>query len=279
MVRALGLEPYDGLVRFLLSAGARVHGAPYDFRTILDPAVFDRYVEDLGALIDGCDRDPVLVTHSMGGVVAAAALAERARRLSAESALLDRSGVRPPEPRSSRNPAAVVDVCPAYGGSWSAYASLSRGAAYLPLDARLRPRAALTARRTACFVLSLPNPLAFREPWIPGDEGHRGLTSGAWRRAAAPMLSEVQAFLRPRGAGRERESGAYADHTIVYCNTVPTPAGPGAGDTRGGDGVLLPEASLCMATGDTRVVRVAGKHRTAASCSAVARLVLARAAA
>ena len=245
LARAVGIQPYDGLVAGLRKAGVRVAGAPYDFRTILDPVVFHRYARDLTRLIRACERPPVLVTHSMGSVVAAAVLA-----------------------RSDAPCHAVIDVCPAYGGSWAASSAMRRGNTYVPLkDEGLRARAALTARRTAGLVLALPNPLAFPRPWADGDVGHRRLTSGAWRAAALPLIEDAARIVRsgapPYGAA----------HTVVLSDRVEdTPCGPDPGDVAPGDGLLLPASALCVTSDRARVLFVAEHHRTAASCAATVRL-------
>ena len=170
--------------------GAAVRGIPYDFRTILDPVHMREFGEDLLRKLERMDDDngstgAVVVAHSMGAVVARAALSKA-----------DPDWLR-------RHVRALVEVCPAHGGSLYSLEVMLKGSFYLPiLSGDVRKSVAEASRENAGLLLTLPNRMAFpddRPLWVTADgeeiwaeEWPWGNVSDAWSRCSEPLIASVR---------------------------------------------------------------------------------------
>jgi hypothetical protein len=238
------------------SEARRVVSAPYDFRTVLNGRA-EAYVRRLSCLIVE-SRPAVVVAHSMGAVLARAAVSQG---------------------RVADAVAGLVEICPGHGGCIASLEAMVEGSFYTPLPPPERRRVAEAARSTSGLVLTLPNPSGFGggPVWVePGGRAHRpggpwcwpGVDD-AWRHLALPLLASVSAV------------PARVPHTVVYSDQHDSPESVDAGDgnktvvTARGDGVMTLDAMLCRVCDHTQLVRCGSTHRSApldpASIAAVRR--------
>lgn len=238
----VGQGYYGGLIDGLDEVGARVLGAPYDFRTVLGEG-FEGFRSDLRRLIED-NRPAVVVAHSMGAVLVRSILGD--------------------ERFARRNVRAVVEVCPAHGGSLSSFEAMHEGSFYIPVpSAERRRRIASAARSLAGLVLTLPNRRAFDEgePLWRGEDGWECRpgewpwpeVQDSWRHLALPVL------LSPADLPRS------VPHVVLHSTRHDTPVSvdrrSGRVKSEGGDGVVTAASAICRTCDHTVVRHLDSIHR------------------
>lgn len=236
---------------------SRMYSAPYDFRRILDARVLAAYRLDLVGLIERAvmeagGRRSVLVTHSMGSVLANHLL------------LTDPEWLK-------RNVAYVVDVCPNSEGSVLALDGMLNGRLCVGgANGRLcvggarggmKDSVRRMSRNNAGLILSLPYPMLL---------DYEGLVGDAWRTHAEPIM----ASLRPPGLPGD------VGHVLIHGVGHDTPTSIGAGGELAGmadgDGVVLRASDACpsrLVGPDSLVIQTGMSHSAAPSSALVAGLV------
>lgn len=240
----IGQGYYGGLIDGLEAGGTRVVGAPYDFRTVLGDG-FEEFRVNLKRLIEE-NRPAVVVAHSMGAVLV-------------RSILSDWWFTR-------RNIRAVIEVCPAHGGSLSSFEAMQDGSFYIPVpSAEKRRRIAMSARSLAGLTLTLPNRRAFDggaplwrdedgRDYYPGDWPWPEVQD-SWRHLAAPVLRSSADL--PRSVS----------HVVLHSTKHDTPVfvdrESGRVKNEGGDGVVTAASALCRTCDHTVVRHLDCIHRMA----------------
>ena len=240
----VGQGYYGDLIDELEAGGTRVVGAPYDFRTVLGEG-FDAFRGDVKRLIED-NRPAVVVAHSLGAVLV-------------RSILSDWWFTR-------RNVRAVVEVCPAHGGSLNSFEIMQDGSFYIPVpSADKRRRIASSARSLAGLTLTLPNGRAFdaSEP-LWRDEDGREYYPGewpwpevrdSWQHLAVPVLRSSVDL--PRSVS----------HVVLHSTKHDTPVfvdrGTGRVRHEGGDGVITAASALSRTCDHTLVRHLDCIHRMA----------------
>lgn len=224
-----------------------VNGLPYDFRMILDPYTFKDFKNRFKEAVVHADG-AVVVAHSLGAVLVRAALDDEA---------FCRKHVR-----------AVIEVCPAHGGSINALEVMADGIFYLPVPSKeKRAKIADLARHNAGLILTLPNTRGFHaadKVWalrdgreiypdkVPWEE-----TDDAWTNLASPLMDGI------------KDIPSSVPHVVLYSASFETPVCIDRANkvvySEGGDGVLHAASALCRLCDHTSVRYLNCMHRIAPS--------------
>lgn len=220
-----------------------VAAAPFDFRTVLN----NRCV----GLFKAIDRAAgtsrvVIVAHSMGAVLARAALSDQ---------------------HLLRRVAGLVEICPAHGGCLASIESMAEGVFYTPMSRREKRAIAVASRDVAGLVLTLPNPSGFnnRAPvfverggrsYYPGGPWPWRNVDDSWRHLASHVLDSVS------------HVPTRVSHTVVYSSGFPSPAAIDRSldvvEESEGDGILTTSSMLCRLSDHSLVINSpSANHRGA----------------
>lgn len=239
---AMGQGYFGAMIDAVEAAGGRAVAAPYDFRTVLNGGGAE-YTRRLASLL-AANKPAVVVAHSMGAVLARAALSDG---------------------RVAGGVSGLVEISPAHGGCVGALEAMIEGGFYVPVSRRDRRLLSAASRENAGLVLTLPNASGFGRGVVWTERGGREHLAGgpwhwpevddAWRSLAAPLLASVAGL--PTGVA----------HAVVYSDEHATvvAADGSYGERRDvtapGDGVCPAESMLCRLCDHSVVRASSASHR------------------
>ncbi|AUF82244.1 lecithin:cholesterol acyltransferase family protein [Tetraselmis virus 1] len=229
-----GQNYYGKMIDDLQGEGAKVIGMPYDFRRISDPLEIAAFVQKMKKHIElqksKTGKHVVIVTHSMGSLIARYVLSELGDRW------------------TRRNVKAIVEICPAYGGSLYSLEVMIRGSFYVPImSGEIRDSMAKASREISGLLLTLPNKQAFgnKDPiWITADGQEIRIddwpwenVQHAWQSCSVPLLEKIRPLPKQ------------VNHILMYGSGQLTPVMVDEYNDKetfdDGDGVLNVKSSVC----------------------------------